>query len=153
MFSSPDRRLQIADSQIRRFTDSQIISMRHKNEANIIPSVYSTHEHTTTTPNSPLPLDITLELLASILLLSTGIVLTSQPLKPIQWSRWSGKMSREGRHGTGRWTREGEEVLSEGDPYAFLGLDGGGEGRRGFFDVRGKRREYAEWVKGEPGSK
>jgi len=46
-------------------------------------------------------------------------------------------------------------VLSEGDPYAFLGLDGGfgekggkGEGRRGFWDVKGKRKEYEEWVRG-----
>jgi hypothetical protein len=46
--------------------------------------------------------------------------------------------------------------LSEGDPYAFLGLDGGfgegqqsgkGEGRRGFWDVKGKRKEYEDWVR------
>ncbi|PSN59729.1 hypothetical protein BS50DRAFT_605050 [Corynespora cassiicola Philippines] len=114
--------------------------------------VYSTHEHTAATPHTPLPLDITLELLSSILLLSAGIVLSSPALKPIQWAKWAGRIQREGRCGTGRWTREGEEVLSEGDSYAFLGLDAGvggtrGEGRKGFWDVRGKRREYAEWVK------
>lgn len=79
-------------------------------------------------------------------------MLSSPTLKPIQWARWSGKIAREGRHGEGQWTREGEEILSEGDSYAFLGLDGGiegkgGEGRRGFWDVRGKRREYEEWAR------
>ncbi|ORY09106.1 magnesium transporter [Clohesyomyces aquaticus] len=114
-------------------------------------AVYSTHEHTTTFPSAPLPLDITVELLFSTLVLSAGIVFASPSLKPIQWSRWAGKIEREGRQSEGTWTREGEEVLDEGDPYAFLGLDGGiggkGEGRRGFWDVRGKRQEYAEWVK------
>jgi hypothetical protein len=78
-------------------------------------------------------------------------VFTSPALKPIEWARWAGKLQREGRHGEGQWTREGEEVLSEGDPYKFLGMDGGiggkGEGRQGFWDVRGKRKEYAEWAK------
>ena len=127
-------------------------------------SVYSTHEHTTSTtttlqtPPPPLPLDITLELLASILILSAGIVFSSPDLRPIRWAQWAGRLQREGRKSEGRRTKEGEEVLSEGDPFAFLGLDGGigggsgkgaggGEGRRGFWDVRAKRREYAEWVK------
>lgn len=78
-------------------------------------------------------------------------MLSSPDLKPIQWARWSGKIQREGRQGEGRYTAEGEEILNEGDPYEFLGLDGGiggnGEGRRGFWDVRGKRKEYTEWVK------
>lgn len=114
-------------------------------------SVYSTHEHTATFAHTPLPLDITIELLVSILILSAGVVVSSPQLKPIQWRRWAGKIQREGRHGEGKWTREGEEVLSEGDPFSFLGLDAGiggkGEGRRGFWDVRGKRKEYAEWAK------
>ncbi|KAH7130736.1 magnesium transporter [Dendryphion nanum] len=115
-------------------------------------AVYSTHEHSSANPRAPLPLDITLELLISILILTTGIVFASPDLKPIQWAKWSGKISKEGRHGQGEWTREGEEVLSEGDPFAFLGLDGGiggkgSEGRRGFWDVRGKRKEYAEWAR------
>lgn len=41
--------------------------------------------------------------------------------------------------------------MTENDPYAFLGLDAGiggkAEGRRGFWDVRAKRKEYAVWVK------
>jgi hypothetical protein len=74
-------------------------------------------------------------------------VLASPSLKPIQWAQWSGKLSREGPHSDGKRTAEGEEILADTDPYAFLGMDGG-EGRRGFWDVRGKRREYVEWVKG-----
>ena len=114
-------------------------------------SVYSTHEHTATFAHAPLPLDITLELLLSVLLLCAGIVLTSETLKPIQWAEWSGKISREGRHPTGKRTKEGEQILSDGDPFAFLGLDGGiggrTEGRRGFWDVRAKREEYAGAVR------
>lgn len=114
-------------------------------------SVYSTHEHTAAFAHAPLPLDITIELLVSILLLSTGIVISSPRLKPIQYAKWAGQISSEGQHGEGKFTREGEEILTEGDPYAFLGLDGGiggnGEGRRGFWDVKGKRKEYAEWVR------
>ncbi|KAH7095987.1 magnesium transporter [Paraphoma chrysanthemicola] len=115
-------------------------------------AVYSTHEHTTAFSSTPLPTDITLELLISILILSTGIVISAQPLRPIEAATWAGQLSREGRKPDGQYTREGEAVLSEGDPYAFLGLDGGfgkGEGRKGFWDARGKRREYEEWVRGK----
>ncbi|OAL50546.1 hypothetical protein IQ07DRAFT_429507 [Pyrenochaeta sp. DS3sAY3a] len=114
-------------------------------------AVYSTHEHTATAASTPLPLDITLELLVSILLLSLGIVLSFAPLKPIQHAQWAGQISREGRRGEGQYTREGEEILTEGDPYEFLGLNSGiggkGEGRKGFWDVKGKRKEYEEWVR------
>ncbi|CBX92568.1 hypothetical protein IAQ61_006043 [Plenodomus lingam] len=114
-------------------------------------AVYSTHEHTATFKSTPLPLDISLELLASIALLSLGIVVSFAPLKPIRYAEWAGQLSRTGRRGKGEYTREGEEVLSEGDPYAFLGLDSGiggkGEGRKGFWDVKGKRKEYEEWVR------
>ncbi|RAR01439.1 transmembrane protein 32 protein [Stemphylium lycopersici] len=114
-------------------------------------AVYSTHEHTATFATTPLPLDISLELLTSILLLSLGIVISFAPLKPIQYAQWAGQISREGRHSEGRYTREGEAVLSEGDPYAFLGLEGGvngkSEGRRGFFDIKGKRKEFENWMR------
>ncbi|EOA82107.1 uncharacterized protein SETTUDRAFT_173832 [Exserohilum turcica Et28A] len=114
-------------------------------------AVYSAHEHTATFATSPLPLDITLELLTSILLLSLGIVVSFAPLKPIYCAQWAGQISREGRHSEGQYTNEGEEVLSEGDPYAFLGLDGGiggkSEGRKGFWDVKGKRKEFETWMR------
>jgi|TARA_R110002003_G_scaffold106_10_gene8779 hypothetical protein len=79
-------------------------------------------------------------------------VISAQSLRPIETAKWAGQLSREGRKPDGQYTREGEAVLSEGDPYAFLGLDGGlgkGEGRKGFWDARGKRREYEEWVRGK----
>jgi hypothetical protein len=132
----------------------------YANDCWLLISVYSTHEHSTAFAASPLPTDITIELLVSIFLLSTGIVVSSQSLRPIQTAQWSGQLSREGRHSEGQYTREGEEVLSEGDPYAFLGLDGGfgsdgkgqpGEGRRGFFDIKAKRQEYEEWVRAKGG--
>jgi hypothetical protein len=125
----------------------------HQTNTNIAHSVYSAHEHTTAFANTPLPLDITIELLVGVLILSTGIVASADKLKPIQYAKWAGQISRDGRHGEGKYTREGEEILSEGDPYAFLGLDGGiggrGEGRRGFWDVKSKRKEYEEWVRGK----
>ena len=114
-------------------------------------SVYSTHEHTATFASTPLPHDITIELLVSIVLLSLGIVLSFAPLKPIQHAEWAGQLSRQGPSGEGAYTREGEEILTESDPYSFLGLDGGiggnGEGRKGFWDVKGKRKEYEDWVR------
>jgi hypothetical protein len=114
-------------------------------------SVYSTHEHTATFTTTPLPLDISLELLTSILLLSLGIVISFAPLKPIHYAQWAGQISREGQHSEGRYTREGEEILSDGDPYAFLGLDGGiggkSEGRKGFWDIKGKRKEFEAWMR------
>lgn len=113
--------------------------------------MYSTHEHTATFQATPLPVDISLELLFSIVLLSIGTVASFAPLKSIKHAEWSGQLSRTGRHGEGEYTREGEEVLGEGDPYAFLGLDSGiggqGEGRKGFWDVKSKRKEYEEWVR------
>jgi len=121
--------------------------------ANTSSRIYSAHEHTTAFANTPLPLDITLELLVGVLLLSTGIVVSADKLRPIQYAKWAGQISRDGRQREGKYTREGEEILSEGDPYAFLGLDGGiggkSEGRRGFWDVKGKRKEYDEWVRGK----
>ncbi|OCK85910.1 hypothetical protein K432DRAFT_342160 [Lepidopterella palustris CBS 459.81] len=106
-------------------------------------AVYSAHEHTTLTPTSPsttslsakLPFDITLELLSSVLLICIGVVLASPDLKPIQWSKWAGKLEREGR----KEVREGE--IQEGNPYLQL------EVRKGFLDIREKRKEFADWVR------
>ncbi|KAF2202958.1 hypothetical protein GQ43DRAFT_439257 [Delitschia confertaspora ATCC 74209] len=125
-------------------------------------AIYSTHEHHSLTASSPyktsttaipsfpsIPLDILIELLASTLALLTGIVLSSPALKPIQWSTWSSSLSRSGRKSEGKYTKENIEVLGEGDPFQFLGLDSvrEGEGRRGFWDGRGARGEYVGWVK------
>ncbi|KAF2276112.1 uncharacterized protein EI97DRAFT_433526 [Westerdykella ornata] len=110
-------------------------------------AIFSTHEHTSLHPLSPLPRDIPLELLLSLALLTTGIVLSSPPLKPIQWSHWAGKISREGPSREGYVTREGEEVLGDVDPYAYLGLEAGREGRRGFWGPREARERFLGWVK------
>ncbi|GAB7366040.1 hypothetical protein MBLNU230_g7609t1 [Neophaeotheca triangularis] len=103
-------------------------------------AIYSSYEHsllqTTTTEPSPLPLDILLETLLSTLLLCTGIVLSSQPLKPLQMHLWAGRLEK----------RKDARVVSKfgdvgGNPYAGL------EERVGFLDVRGRRREFGDWVR------
>lgn len=76
--------------------------------------------------------------------------MSSQALRPIENAQWAGKLSREGPRTEGERTREGEEVIVESDPYAFLGFDSGfgkSEGRKGFFDIKGKRKEYEDWVR------
>ncbi|KAF8420823.1 magnesium transporter [Tirmania nivea] len=106
-------------------------------------SVYSAHEHThlystrpptlastsspTHSPNPPhkLPLDIILETIISVSLLSIGIVLSGWDFRPIQWRKWAGQLEREKGQG----------------PYEFL------ESRLGFIDIRAKRSEFASWVK------
>ena len=82
---------------------------------------YSAHEHTllysnsSTTNPTALPLDIIIEALASLVLVSAGLVLGAEKLKPISWSEWAGQIEREGG---GR------------NPYLRL------EERYGFWDVR-----------------
>ncbi|KAI9792858.1 MAG: hypothetical protein M1835_007616, partial [Candelina submexicana] len=81
----------------------------------------STAQPATTTA---LPLDITLETLASVLLLCLGLVLGSSALKPIEWRVWAGEIERGRGGGT---EGKGEFV---GNPFAGL------EERAGFVDVR-----------------
>lgn len=61
---------------------------------------YSAHEFSTlsTRPDhqAALPLDIKLETLISVLLACTGLVLSSDPLKPISWSTWAGNIEKDG---------------------------------------------------------
>lgn len=116
-------------------------------------SVYSSYEHSllpsSSQPPAPssvlprlldpkinLPLDIALETLFSVILLCVGVVMSSPELKPIQWSVWAGRLER---------SKEAREIkavgLGGGNPYASL------EERPGFLDVRGKRKEFAEWVR------
>ncbi|KAI5284898.1 hypothetical protein KEM52_002688, partial [Ascosphaera acerosa] len=77
---------------------------------------------------SGLPPDITLETLVSVLLVSAGMVLASEPLKPITWSVWAGEIEREGGHQ---------------NPFRAY------EDRLGFWDVRTKRKEFADWVRSD----
>jgi hypothetical protein len=79
-----------------------------------ISSAYSAHEHYTLYSNvarsaassssstsssysaSDLPLDITIETLVAVALVSVGLVLGAEKLKPITWSAWAGEVEREG---------------------------------------------------------
>ncbi|KAK3708863.1 hypothetical protein LTR37_011193 [Vermiconidia calcicola] len=87
-------------------------------------------------PKVNLPLDITLETLFSVLLLCVGVVMSSQELKPIQWNVWAGRLEKS----------KDARVITEvgaggGNPYAML------EERPGFLDIRGQRKEFANWMK------
>ena len=59
----------------------------------------------------------------------------SPQLRPVQWRVWAGKIEREG--GIGLDERNG----IKGGIYRGL------EERVGMWDIRAKRREFAEWVK------
>lgn len=115
-------------------------------------SVYSAHEfsliphnptnstpgaaHVSSRSQTSLPLDITIETLASVLILCVGVVLGAQELKPIQWRVWAGRMERE--------KRGVQKDLDSGfveNPYRSL------DDRVGFLDIRAKRKEFADWVR------
>lgn len=65
--------------------------------------------------------------------------MSSPELKPIQWNVWAGQLERS------KEARAITEVgVGGGNPYAAL------EERPGFLDVRGKRTEFATWIKDEP---
>lgn len=72
-----------------------------------------------------------------MLLLCVGVVLGSADLKPIQWDVWAGNLER---------SKEARKIVEAGvgggNPYAGL------EERGGFADIRGQRKQFAEWVKG-----
>ncbi|KAL4976356.1 magnesium transporter [Aspergillus desertorum] len=95
---------------------------------------YSAHEHTVLYSNghlssssTALPLDIVIEALVSLLIVSTGLVLGAEKLKPVSWSEWAKQVEREG---------------DMRNPYARL------EERYSFWDVRAKRKEFADWMRG-----
>lgn len=67
--------------------------------------------------------------------------MSSPQLMPIQWSEWAGRLERS------KEARVTTEVgVGGGNPYATL------EERPGFLDIRGQRKDFANWVK-EGGSK
>lgn len=83
-----------------------------------------------------LPLDITIETLASVLILCIGVVLGAQELKPIQWRVWAGRLERE--------KRQSQVTLDSGfveNPYRAL------DERAGFLDIRSRRKEFAAWIR------
>ena len=62
--------------------------------------------------------------------------MSSQDLKPIQWSVWAGRLEKS------KEARDFKEVgVGGGNPYAML------EERPGFLDIRGQRKEFASWMK------
>jgi hypothetical protein len=89
-------------------------------------------------PKITIPLDITLELVISIILLCVGVVLSSPELKPIQWNVWAGHLERSAE------ARKITEVgVGGGDaPYKAI------EERSGFLDIRRARTDFEEWLKG-----
>lgn len=79
-------------------------------------SGYSAHEHTTLYGSiASLPLDITIETLVATALITTGLVLGADQLRPISWSVWAGEIEKRG-----------------GAENPFRGL----EDRVGFWDIR-----------------
>ncbi|MCJ1281629.1 hypothetical protein MMC26_000949 [Xylographa opegraphella] len=84
--------------------------------------------------SSSLPLDISLETLASVLLICVGLVLGAEELRPISWRVWAGRVQRgEGQPGEGfQWLEDGK--------------------RKGFLDIRAQREEFANWVRGKDDS-
>ncbi|EXJ86129.1 hypothetical protein A1O1_06499 [Capronia coronata CBS 617.96] len=94
-------------------------------------AAYSAHEFSILSTkyhkNAPLPLDIKLETLISVFLACFGLVLGSEPLRPVSWNEWAGKIEKEG------------------GPHPFRGL----EDRVGFMDIRAERREFANWAKAQ----
>ncbi|RMJ23123.1 hypothetical protein PHISP_06017 [Aspergillus sp. HF37] len=102
---------------------------------------YSAHEHTALYSNArysttmasasaALPQDMVIEALVALVVVSVGLVLGAEQLKPISWSVWAGQIEREG---------------GEGNPYRRL------EERTGFMDVRVKRKEFADWIRNAGG--
>ncbi|OJD20975.1 hypothetical protein ACJ73_07688 [Blastomyces percursus] len=90
---------------------------------------YSAHEHSILYGSAhSVPLDIILETLVAIILVTLGLVLGSEKLRPISWSVWAGEIEKEG-----------------GARNPFRGF----EDRIGFWDVRDKRNEFAKWIREE----
>lgn len=107
-----------------------------------------------------------------MLIVVTGIVLSSAPLKPIQWSQWAGEAEREEarrRIGKGRKVDIAQGEVPGGNPFAWLTEDriGFWDGRVSYYSclvydgylicreydvlikdgVQGKRKDFADWVR------
>ncbi|KAL2269873.1 hypothetical protein VTJ83DRAFT_2057 [Remersonia thermophila] len=85
-----------------------------------------------------LPVDIIIETIVSTVLIITGLVLGTKPLRPLEWRVWAGKIEREGAEG---FTDGSGKVDRDyvGNPFSVL------ESRPNFVDIRRQRREFAEW--------
>ena len=93
-------------------------------------SVYSAWEHGTL-HKTALPIDITLETIASVLVICVGVVLGSPSLKPIEWHIWANNVEqREGKRSKGTLVETKEEAGVGVDPFRIL------DERPGFVDIR-----------------
>ncbi|KAL4924408.1 membrane magnesium transporter family protein [Aspergillus undulatus] len=94
-------------------------------------AAYSAHEHTVLTASTAtaLPRDIVVEALVSLVIVSTGLVLGAEKLKPVSWSEWAKEVQLEG---------------DERNPYVRL------EERYSFWDIKAKRKEFADWMRQVP---
>lgn len=89
-------------------------------------SLYSHLQHGSISAASAVPLDIKVETIVAVIILSFAIVLGAEPLRPISWSVWAGKIEKAGGHA---------------NPFKAL------EERPGLVDIRAKRKEFADWVR------
>ncbi|KAI9727493.1 MAG: hypothetical protein M1828_006435 [Chrysothrix sp. TS-e1954] len=93
----------------------------------------------------PLSLDVRLETVVSTLVLLVALVLHMAPLRPIRWNQWAGRIEREGWEpnveGSGQKGNTDLGKGGRGNPYKGL------EERRGFWDVRAQRKDFADWVR------
>ncbi|CAK7220827.1 hypothetical protein SCUCBS95973_004288 [Sporothrix curviconia] len=87
-----------------------------------------------------LPVDITIETVAALLIASLGLVLGTQQLKPIQWHVWAGKIEREGAGGANDADGKTNKDYVR-HPFRFL------ETRPGFVDIRQQRKTFGDWVR------
>ncbi|KAF2667286.1 hypothetical protein BT63DRAFT_456588 [Microthyrium microscopicum] len=95
--------------------------------------------------STSLPPDIVVEALLSTAILLIGIVIGAPKLRPIEWAAWAGEAEQDTRRPRGKKRFEGDGG-AEGTSMAWL------EDRKGFWDVRGKKKAFADWVR-ENGSK
>lgn len=98
-------------------------------------SAYSAHEFSTIATKihvkPELPLDIKLETLTAVFLACFGLVLGSEPLRPIAWNVWAGNIEKQG---------------GAANPFRVL------EERPNYLDIRAKRKEFAEWARDGDGA-
>ena len=112
--------------------------------------MYSAYEHSLSHSPSDLdikpdlaslPTDIVIETIFSVSLLCVGIVLASPPLRPIEWRVWAEQVEKDERRPKGQRLFESDGGVVPINPYRWL------EERKGFWDVKGNRKEFADWVR------
>ncbi|TQS32759.1 hypothetical protein Golomagni_06922 [Golovinomyces magnicellulatus] len=121
--------------------DANQTSCYSAQEHAVLSATLAKHAPSQQQAGSPLPTDIAIEAVVATLVICLGLVLGSQPLRPIQWNVWAGKVEREGGKGfldgSGNIDRE-----FRGNPFSLL------ESRPGFVDIRRQRTEFTSWAKG-----